>query len=405
MAVPEFVTTTTVLGWIFVVGTAYAGYFYYKNGQRRNVRATRPHRVTSNVASEPQRSRAERRPTGTSSSTGGAVKQRKNKPKPEQSSRPAASKPVVYEDYEEPKEDMSWATELAKRKQGTSLSTAPSRQQGRQKTVKQANANKVADQLSAESSTTGGADVDEDSSPGFSPDLRAATNHVAVSGDVKDMLEPASDGPAVLRLTEPERQFSAPKKSAPKPAQQAETKKQRQNKQKAEERKQQQADIEKVRKSQLENQRRTAREARGEPAKNGLGSAPAVNAWTEVPKRETYVANGNPLLDTFVEEKVTTTKAPSKQAALNGSKGGKFDNTSLPSEEEQLRLLIEEDESQWATVTSKKAKSKRQNPDAEDGAVKPVNPKTIAQPTESSSTSNGKYSVLASDEADGWTVA
>ena len=66
-------------------------------------------------------------------------------------------------------------------------------------------------------------------------------------------------------------------------------------------------------------------------------------------------------------------------------------------------ILAEEDDTAWSTVTSKKAK--RKNTDPEDGAVKPVGLKATSQPTEISTTSNGTYSLLASDEADGWTVA
>lgn len=406
---------TAILGWSVIGGVGAAIYLKYAGKTpARPVRVTKQHRALSNVGADPQRSRAEKSSNGANSSatsaatSGKSSKPKKNKPKTEQATRPAStSLKANNEDFKpEPKEDMSWVQELNARKQGTKLTNTSAQKQNRVKTVKQASANKVAEHLSAESSTADGADS---ASPRQSPDLPATESDVRVSGDINDMLEPAGPGPAALRITEPEKWIPAPKKSAPKAAPQVETKKQRQNKQRAEDRKALEAENEKARKAQLENQRRSARESRGEPAKNGLGSAPASNAWIEKPEKETHVANGNPMLDTFVEEHVTTTEAPSKEAALHGISDvnrGKSDHTNLPSEEEQIRRLAEEDDSAWATVKTKK--SKRNNADADDGAVKPVNVKPAPQAApvaKASKQSNGQYSVLANDDLDGWTVA
>ena len=213
---------------------------------------------------------------------------------------------------------------------------------------------KVEATLSAASSTAG-VDADDDLSPAVSPAFGATK---APSGrDVSDMLEPEGPAPGVLRLT-PVDQPTRPKKQQNQSAAAQETKKQRQNKKKAEEAKVQREADEKQRQALLEKQRRTAREARGEAAKNGLQSAkaPATNAWNTVrPKSAAHQAapaQGGQLLDTFEPDVVST--ASSSENHTNGtsatteSLSNSMQWANLPSEEEQLRMAMED--SEWTTV-------------------------------------------------------
>ncbi|KAF2667773.1 hypothetical protein BT63DRAFT_300645 [Microthyrium microscopicum] len=352
--------------------------------------------ATVRARQENPRQSTERRNTNTTK-----ARQPKTKSEPSSTASPASSIPISYNDKEE-KEDMSWVTELASKKKGAAPSkTAPVRQQdSRLKTVKQSTANKKAAELSGDTSTTG-ADGDDDRSSANSPDLASTQHVVPVVGDIRDMMEPSSDGPSVLRLTEPETFIPARQKAPKKEAQQPESKKARQNRKKVEERKEAQSEIEKVRKSQMENQRRSAREARGEPAKNGLGAPPANNAW-DAKKSAAPHANGTTLLDTFSQETPATAGAEIKRS--NG-----WSSQNLPSEEEQMRILMEDDESAWKTVSKKKT-TKRKNTDSNDeegGAVKPLELLPKSEPTQSipAESAIADSNDGHQDDNEGWTVA
>ncbi|KAL8805266.1 MAG: hypothetical protein Q9182_002034 [Xanthomendoza sp. 2 TL-2023] len=214
--------------------------------------------------------------------------------------------------------------------------------------------------LSNASSTTG-ADADDDLSSSTSPTFGAT--QATTSGDVSDMLEAPTKGHSVLRLTgveEPKRQ--------PKPqkvTQEPETKKQRQNRRKKEEQKLARGEAERDRRVLLEKQLRTSREAEGRPAKNGMGSAPATNAWK---KRETKdvmsaeapssVLNGD-LLDTFDENATPSVNGHEHQRPNGGATEKKAWQSEVPSEEEQMRILTEmEGSGGWSTVKG----GKRQKP-------------------------------------------
>lgn len=226
--------------------------------------------------------------------------------------------------------------------------------------------------MSTTSSTTG-ADADDDLSPAMSPDLRANQGNAPSGTDVSDMLEPASKGPSVLRITEPvnPQPIRQPKnqKAAPEP----ETKKQRQNRQKNEEKKAVREQAEKERRTLLEKQLRTAREAEGRPAKNGLGPAqlPSTNAWNKSGSAATdtkgpdTAQSSAPLLDTFEDTPKTDPKARSNNGGTNGtSVDEKAWNSDLPSEEDQMRMITEMDsDNAWSTV-AKGGKSKKKLPAA-----------------------------------------
>ncbi|KAF2202694.1 hypothetical protein GQ43DRAFT_339292, partial [Delitschia confertaspora ATCC 74209] len=209
-------------------------------------------------------------------------------------------------------------------------------------------------------SSTVGVDADDDSSQATSPALGAISNKIPSGKDVSDMLEPKGAAPNVLRLTGSS-QSAKKQKQQPAPAPQ-ETKKQRQNRKKAEDAKAQREADEKQRQALLEQQRRTAREARGEPAKNGLkpAKAPATSAWNNVPsngnvhgaKQSVGPAQDGQFLDTFDPEVDST--ASSSEHPPNGTSSA-TEWAGLPTEEEQVRMAMED--SAWTTVPKgKKAK-------------------------------------------------
>lgn len=219
-------------------------------------------------------------------------------------------------------------------------------------------------------SSTAGMDADDDLSPAASPSLGAA----APSGkNVSDMLESKGPAPGVLKINASEKPARQAKQQQARPETPQETKKQRQNRKKAEEAKAQREEDEKQRQALLEKQRRTAREARGEPAKNGLQTtkAPTSNPWTTVGSsgsvQAPVAAPSGQLLDTF--EAAST--ASSSEAATNGTAPtpDSLSNsyTNLPSEEEQMRLAMEE--SAWTTVPKGGKKQRKANEEGNDSGV------------------------------------
>ncbi|OCK80619.1 hypothetical protein K432DRAFT_38999 [Lepidopterella palustris CBS 459.81] len=234
---------------------------------------------------------------------------------------------------------------------------------------------KVEATLSANSSTTG-ADGDDDLSPAVSPAL-SANNGKAPSGkDVSDMLETRAGAPAVLRLTEPSQPVRQKQVHQARPEAAQETKKQRQNRKKVEERKLQREQEEKERQVLLEKQRRTAREARGEPAKNGLqpAKAPASSAWNLAHHTSNVAvgsSNDGQLLDTFEQDGVSTTS--SSENATNGTSAttDSMNNSGqwagMPSEEEQLRMAMAD--SEWTTVSKGRKAKKNKTSSATEEAT------------------------------------
>jgi len=245
----------------------------------------------------------------------------------------------------------------------------------------------------------------------------AAINKAPSGKDVSDMLGERSASPAVMSIKPSEKPARSVKAQTQKAEVAQETKKQRQNRKKVEEAKAAREEEEKARKALEEKQRRVAREARGEPAKNGLGQskAPATNAWTEVPSRGAVQAPkaAPQLLDTF-----EAAPAPTKAAPTNGTKATSASYNGLPSEEEQVRIAMED--SAWTTVP-KGGKTKRKTVNEElaeereeialtkaSQAAKPVRPTESLRENKNPSS---RYQILAEefkpttgDDADDWAV-
>ncbi|KAJ0160643.1 hypothetical protein CTA2_7604 [Colletotrichum tanaceti] len=251
----------------------------------------------------------------------------------------------------------------------------------------------------------------EESSSAASPELTP----VDPSG-VSDMLEPSASGPSVLRLTGTDKE--KPKAKNQKVPEKAETKKQRQNRQKAEAKKAAREEEEKERKVKLEKQRRAAREAAGISAKDGSQFMASVNgnksAWTAGSPNGASANGTSPAvqpLDTF--------EAPANSRTAASAAPAQSSNTwisSLPSEEEQIERLKEDDE--WNTVPAKSKKAKKENrtpsPEPAKAAAAPVQSRPIAQAVQKPA-SNGKtakpvhsnfgsFSALSTEEEEEWDV-
>lgn len=389
---------TTVLGYavLVVAGITYY-YIYYGKKKFSFTTKSSPTRVaaTSFIESRPKKKQRAIR-------AGQAKKQK---------STQAETAPRVQSPAKEEKEDLSWARELADKQKGTNLS-APQRDDLRQKTVKQGKANNKAAQMTPSTS-------DDDASPAVSPPLAATESEQSVpsGNDVSDMLEPEAPAPATLKITDSGKP-SRPKREQ-KAAPQQETKKDRQNKKKAEEKKLQREADEKARRVLEERQRKAAREARGEPAKNGLAPAvaPSSNAWKESQHVATPVSTANgQLLDTLANETKKVQTVVNGSNGTNGTTGTKtngdkwWSSENVPSEEEQARMLAEQDDSNWNQVVTKKGKKKNK---AVEGSVSGESVSDAPAPAvqapvlekSQASYSNGTFAALQIDDEDGWTVA
>lgn len=200
--------------------------------------------------------------------------------------------------------------------------------------------------------TSAGADASDDSSSASSP-VRSAPK--APSGkDVSDMLGSSGSAANVLSIKASDKPAKVSKPKAQKVETPQETKKQRQNRQKVEAQKAQREEDEKARQVLLEKQRRTAREARGEPAKNGVAAKlPSNNPWAGQSSGGAVQAPSSAptgqLLDTF--DVASTASSSATNGTINTpdtvSNNGSYNG--LPSEEEQLRLAMEDD-SAWTTI-------------------------------------------------------
>ncbi|KAI9041970.1 uncharacterized protein KD926_006307 [Aspergillus affinis] len=251
------------------------------------------------------------------------------------------------------------------------------------------NNERSASRVSTRTSSTTGAEADDDLSPANSPQVNAT---VPTTGYVSDMLEAPAPGASVLRVTG-SMEDTQKKKQKPQSFKQVETKKQRQQRLKNEARKEQVQEAEQERRKLLEKQLHSAREAERQQAAQAKPAAPQTNAWQTKPASN--VSNGA----SKVAPAVAPTAAPKvdlldtfEPAATKPS--GKWDQ-GLPSEEEQMRIL-EAGDDQWTTVASKKIKKKGGKADESEAsapesqptptpaaapAPTPVEPKVKVTPT------------------------
>lgn len=294
-------------------------------------------------------------------------------------------------------DNKEFARRLLGAKTGTSLK--PAGQEAKPKKTKKlgksAEITSGVPEMSSTSSTTG-ADADDDMSPANSPNMVAQV----LSTGVEDMIEAPRPGPSVLKITQPLQPPKNPQPKTKKPAQPQETKKQRQHRMKREAEKLEREQVEKERRIKEENQRRTAREAEGRPAKNGVpvSKPPTKNAWdasvnsssgtSSTPIQPTNItAEPTALLDTLEEPVVTSAskmngikvngKANTEESVINGPKAnGKVKETTkpwhqaVPSEEEQMRMLNEMTEMSGSEGWRRVEKVKKRNKNGQKAVQK-----------------------------------
>ncbi|KAF5025276.1 hypothetical protein F66182_2609 [Fusarium sp. NRRL 66182] len=391
-------TLYTVTAWATLAGIGYLAYQMSTQKARSQARAqTKPAKSSQVETRKEDRKKKQRQEAFASE----AQESSKRPPKDNAKELDTSARVSSTNDKDDNVDNREFARQLAKAKEGTKFATKSDAGKQREKSVKQSRANKVAgaaeEKESAPSSTTG-ADADDDQSPVTSPEVGPA---VAVAGDVSDMLEAAPARQTVLRLTdtEPKKQNKkAAKAEAP-----VETKKQRQNRKKAEAAKAAREETEKERKVLEEKQRRAARIAEGRAAKDGSQFTAAQNNKSAWMQGAPSAPEATPAAQTngFHQPLDTYEKAPS--SAINAPKA--TDNKwmeSLPSEEEQIELLKNDDD--WSTVKTKSKKATKSAPSAGSGdevvarpAVQPKQPSgpnKVSQPTQSF----GSFSALTTKD-------
>jgi hypothetical protein len=383
---------STIAGYAILIGFGYA---IYQLSQGQRARNQPRAQIKPAKSSQAETRKEDRKKKQRQEAFASEAQETSKKPKaePETSAWTSNAK-----DKDDNVDNREFARQLAKAKEGTKFAAKSDAGKQREKSVKQSRANKVAgaaeEKESAPSSTTG-ADADDDQSSVTSPEVGPA---VAVAGDVSDMLEAAPARTTVLRLTdtEPKKQNKkTPKAEAP-----VETKKQRQNRKKAEAAKAAREESEKERKVLEEKQRRAARIAENRTAKDGSQFTAAQNkssAWKEGAPKAPEAAQTNG----FHQPLDTYEKAPASAVNAPKSTDSKWIE-SLPSEEEQIQLLQNDDD--WSTVKTKSKKGAKNATSAGSGdeaAARPaVQPKQPTGPNKASqpSQSFGSFSALTSKD-------
>lgn len=328
-------------------------------------------------------------------------------------------------------DDKEFARQLASAKSGVDFkaSNKKSGAKSKSRTVKQSTADLDSPQTSAETSSTG-QDGDDETTPAGSPHFNAVLSSAAPdTSGVSDMLEPTQEGLKSIRLTG-KWEDAKPKKpkvatKAPEPV---ETKKQKQQRRKREEEKERIAQSAKEHQAKGLQQMRTARMAEGtsNQTKADAFQVP-TSVWTAkdnqiqqsaVKQNPTNAAFLKPL-DTFEskpeidacnsggvmarplseikDDDSTFTGVngpkkdlgPPKTSALRASEremAPEMDNSLRRTtswaddvnEQEQMRMLTEDDPDAWSSVTNKKDKKKAKKAEEEtngihDAAVNQVN--------------------------------
>lgn len=394
------ISFSTLAGWVVILSLGGYCYHYYqiqpqqkkkelarKPAQRQRLEEKQPEarkepkekakkqrtETPAKIAEEPEKTQKPKQKAAKAKAA--PAPKAASKAAPKAVSVPTTTKPASYSsDEDDAVDNHEFARQFASIKQGTVLNTKK-QDEKRQKSVKQSRAlerevqaepQQTAPKGVSAPSSTAGVDADDDESSVASPEVKAQD-----AGDVSDMLEPATTGPSVLRLTDTDK-VKQKKAKKEKPMEKVETKKQRQNRKKAEAEKAAREEAEKERQQKLEKQRREARIAEGRAAKDGsafmAAQAAASSAWTGNGAKSDSGAENNGFvsvepLDTFSS---TPAAAQPAKAATTEAKKPQTWMSSLPTEEEQMQLL--RDEEAWNTVQTKKSKSKKNKASATDSA-------------------------------------
>lgn len=379
----------TIGGYAIIIGGIYV-YYKYTQSDRQRGRAG----ISGNAdrtAIPPQRQEQPRPKRQDSGRTGeGAARRRRNN-KPAAPSNPFEALPreSTQDEPEQDTQDLAYAESMAALREGNKLSNSK---------IKDVRNKAINRYIGGEPETDSS---DNQKSNGQSPGAQAPNKNdrnAAQQAGVSDMLEPGAKAPSSLRVTPKEEKPAAvredgwatvakskkePNKQPTSAAVETESKKQRQNKKKNDEQKARNEEAERIRQSMLEEQRRTARVARGEAAKDGSKqTAQAINRWNErelnggAVQAPTVPAPVPAMLDTYDQDGASTASSKDNAATwspVSNSTANTNWGEGLPDEREQARILAEQDDSTWNTVTDKK-KNRRKQPkvDAEEAPTTEV---------------------------------
>jgi hypothetical protein len=310
-------------------------------------------------------------------------------------------------DKEEQDDDAAFAESLKKAQTGTKFHQPTSQQTTTKKSRRpvQDQSKLTAKEFdSADTSSTGGRDADDDLTPAETP-----PTSISRAGDVADMLEPSEPKISSLRLTNTE---SKAKKVAPKQFEAAQTKKQRQRQKQKEENKKAREEADRLQESLKQKQMQGARMAEG-TSKQTKATTFTQNAWQSKPtqaqeQQAPAQAPQQTLLDTFDQDEnkpavsaqpaealtdgpeatasaIKESKGEDKAQALAASarEGGDTapverwtskeswaDQINDNEQEQWQQKLVEEE--QWEEVTTKKGKKKNKNVDSSSEASQPL---------------------------------
>lgn len=368
----SYVYTATAYAALLGLGVA----VYQVSTRRANRRAAaNPPRNAKPQQNEPRREdrkKKQRLETYTSEAQEAArVKARAHAPEP--APRPQSS---VDDTSDDGVDNREFAKQLSKAKEGKKFTNKTEGGKQKEKSVKQSRANQIHTAVVDEKPSDTGAEADDDrspvESPVESPKESPEVRPVDVSG-VSDMLEPATAGPSILRITDMDKQKE--KLKTAKAPQKTETKKQRQNRKKAEAAKQAREEAEKERRALEEKQRRTARIAEGRPAKDG-SQFKATNGDSSWAKGAPNGTGAKPVEhnEKTLHQPLDTTDKPGAEIKSQQAPAQTKDSwiSSLPSEEEQLEMLKNEAD-EWSTVPAKSSrKSKKSVESGDETSKQPV---------------------------------
>ncbi|KAF1989356.1 hypothetical protein K402DRAFT_418636 [Aulographum hederae CBS 113979] len=340
---------TTLISYAALGAVGYTTYWYYTKDKRPRT-DNRAARASEAKAENDARVARERR------------RREKSRAQSKKTDEPVFPLPQASQpESKEKSDDRAFAEMMSTARKGTKFGPSSNTQQARVKTFKQSAIGK-AERLSGNSSSNGG---EEEGSSTTSPILGATSAKNVTSGvDVSDMLEAPAPGPASLRITPSTKPEQPAKQKKEKKVQETESKKQRQQRQKKEAEREELAKAESVRREQLEKHLKAARDderRRGERASNNgtvYASKPASNAWTSAPAVKP--SESAPLLDTIQDGGVSNNSSDATTSPVSNATSTNWDRA-LPSEEEQMRRLMEQDDSSWTTVPKGRKGKKKAN--------------------------------------------
>ncbi|OJD11532.1 hypothetical protein AJ78_07717 [Emergomyces pasteurianus Ep9510] len=369
-----------LLSWAIMLFVGGGCFWYYgmRSSRRARIQLSKPalERNENGFLTKKAKRKAKRSPDNTSSSG-----------TPTPPAKPAMEVPEKQkmafsrgdEQGDEGVDNREFAKQFSKVKEGTKLSATDNQANKKEARTKKIvssaveTGHKDATVSSTRTSSTTGADADDDLSSVNSPVVNPT---LPVAGDISDMLAPPPAAIPTLRLVGTP-QSEQPTKKKQRPENTGETKKQRQRRLKNESRKMMVEEAEKERRIQLEKQLHLAREhERREVAKSR--PPPVTNAWktgattnnnNNRPNGVSKSSNATSasLLDTFDPSFQPNAKPPVASENIKPSTYLESWASNLPSEEEQIRIILSENE--WTTVSNRKKERKNDSKRAESVSV------------------------------------